>query len=70
VLPQLRARTLEALMLERPAGRAAALLRDQAARISGASARMARLQARPGSTAGPGGPAPRERPWIRAGKRS
>jgi len=57
-------------MLERPAGRAAALLRDQAARIGGASARMARLQARPGSTAGPGGPAPRVRPRISAGKRS
>jgi len=49
-------------MLQRPAGRAAALLRDQAARIGGASARMARLQARPGGPAGPGGRAHQTRP--------
>jgi len=48
VLPQLRARTLEALIAERPAGKAAALLRQQAARIGGASGRAGREQVQQG----------------------
>lgn len=48
MLPQLRARTLEALIAERPAGKAAALLRQQAARIGGASGRTGREQVQQG----------------------